>query len=994
MVARTNILRMLFSCWKKVLFLFFGLVVLLPARSQEIIIVENNITTNTTWISGNTYIIANNIEITPSRTLTIEPGVSVLFNIGTRLSVYGTLFAQGAVNDSIVFAPNYEFPGQIWQWIEIRFQSISKNNLIQYAILERAQNAVIMQAGSQIEVFNSTFKESQLGIKLEGELCEVKSSAFTNNVEGVYITGSNNIVGTNVFENNDYAISIERPGSLCRSNLVEDNIITGSFIGIQIGRSGFLNSFGSNKISRNIFYHNHPTALVIYQDSTLVTNNIFWENHHAITLLKAKQSQILNNSFNENHTGIRFGRIDNASASQNTFNYNTISRNVDSMIVFRSAPQKEIQNNNLFPASFGDQSVYNLANQNVTAVNNWWGIAEVDSVNQLIFDHHDDPAFGEVFFEPFLSEPDTVAPISPPVNAFKQSIDGKIIVSWDGNPEADVAGYRVYFGFFNNYSFSKSMDLGGATQVELPDVSFDDMIAVTAYDHQGIEPGMQLEGHESVFSFTRKAPYAGPDTLACKNNGAFRIQSATVYDHDELRWTSSGDGNFDDVSLLHPTYYPGIADLESGSVLLTITVVAENDVQSDSFLLEFLPDPVAYAGNDSIIYPDSSYYLSEATAAYYQFVLWLSSGDGKFDNPNLLNTYYTPGSDDLIAGSVQLFLIAESMCGATVDTLTLTIEQYLSVQGRVHAGNLPMANGVVIAYIDYQQQFKAVKLTSVDQAGEFSFPELFKGNYYLYAVPGGLYENDFLPGYYYTGLIWPDAYLLPLYGNVFDIDLRLPPRPESFPVGNGRISGYFLNADPDLIEWDIYGRDWFHNPSFEPDPLDFAAQNLSVLLFNPDMDIPLNFTLTDEDGFFEFDGLPYGNYRVSIEKAGFISIPSPVITLDQENPSKEGLEVAIEPKMITVKFRKSEIGTNDISVFPNPAKGKINIEYGLQQQGIYAIEIYNAFMQQVMEAKPYHHSSQGKVNIEIFIDNLPSGAYFGIIINMHGETQLFTFLKE
>jgi len=41
--------------------------------------------------------------------------------------------------------------------------------------------------------------------------------------------------------------------------------------------------------------------------------------------------------------------------------------------------------------------------------------------------------------------------------------------------------------------------------------------------------------------------------------------------YNSLEWTTSGDGAFDDNTVLNPIYTPGPTDIENGNTLLTLT---------------------------------------------------------------------------------------------------------------------------------------------------------------------------------------------------------------------------------------------------------------------------------------------------------------------------------------------------------------------------------------------------------------------------------------
>ncbi len=74
----------------------------------------------------------------------------------------------------------------------------------------------------------------------------------------------------------------------------------------------------------------------------------------------------------------------------------------------------------------------------------------------------------------------------------------------------------------------------------------------------------------SIHVFDLPLAYAGPGTTSCSNN-PFTPLGATASGYYSLRWSSSGDGTFNDTTALHPVYLFGPADRMLGSVTLTLT---------------------------------------------------------------------------------------------------------------------------------------------------------------------------------------------------------------------------------------------------------------------------------------------------------------------------------------------------------------------------------------------------------------------------------------
>jgi hypothetical protein len=68
--------------------------------------------------------------------------------------------------------------------------------------------------------------------------------------------------------------------------------------------------------------------------------------------------------------------------------------------------------------------------------------------------------------------------------------------------------------------------------------------------------------------------FAGEDAEIYSDE-TYEIAGATAQNYTSLEWTSSGDGTFDDTSILNPTYTPGTNDIAAETVNLTLTAVNE-----------------------------------------------------------------------------------------------------------------------------------------------------------------------------------------------------------------------------------------------------------------------------------------------------------------------------------------------------------------------------------------------------------------------------------
>jgi len=113
----------------------------------DTIYVSGTITANTSWTSGNLYVVQGDITVPSGISLTIQPGVIVKFQYRTRLVVQGSLVARGTAANPIVFTSINDDahggdtdndgtatpPGtNDWGWIEFADSSNDAASILEY----------------------------------------------------------------------------------------------------------------------------------------------------------------------------------------------------------------------------------------------------------------------------------------------------------------------------------------------------------------------------------------------------------------------------------------------------------------------------------------------------------------------------------------------------------------------------------------------------------------------------------------------------------------------------------------------------------------------------------------------------------------------------------------------------------------------------------------------------------------------------------------------
>jgi hypothetical protein len=173
---------------------------------------------------------------------------------------------------------------------------------------------------------------------------------------------------------------------------------------------------------------------------------------------------------------------------------------------------------------------------------------------------------------------------------------------------------------------------------------------------------------------------AGSNDTICEGN-TYTLAGTMGGSASSITWSSSGDGTFDDNTLLAATYTPGATDVSNGTVTLTIT---SNDPDGSgpcfavvsSMILKINPEALVNAGIDSVICEGSTYTLAGIIGGSASSASWTTSGTGTFNNSSSLTATYTPSAADISAGSVKLYLTTNDPagpCPAVTDSMMLTI---------------------------------------------------------------------------------------------------------------------------------------------------------------------------------------------------------------------------------------------------------------------------------------------------------------------------------
>jgi hypothetical protein len=89
--------------------------------------------------------------------------------------------------------------------------------------------------------------------------------------------------------------------------------------------------------------------------------------------------------------------------------------------------------------------------------------------------------------------------------------------------------------------------------------------------------------------------WAGPDDKVCSGN-SYQLNESYGTDFSQIEWSTNGSGSFNNNTIMHPVYNPSGDDLNSGEVVLSLTLWNEEGTTvADAMTLDFAEVPAGPA---------------------------------------------------------------------------------------------------------------------------------------------------------------------------------------------------------------------------------------------------------------------------------------------------------------------------------------------------------------------------------------------------------------
>jgi hypothetical protein len=186
--------------------------------------------------------------------------------------------------------------------------------------------------------------------------------------------------------------------------------------------------------------------------------------------------------------------------------------------------------------------------------------------------------------------------------------------------------------------------------------------------------------------------WAGPDDKVCTAS-PFHVEESFGTGYNQVEWATSGTGTFDDNTSMRPLYNPSNTDIESGEVILTLTIWDNLDnFISDEMILGFSDVPPAPgipqgpASVDLSVMQISEYSIEELEEAedYTWFLEPSTAGVIIMDENNATVSW----SMDF-EGTASISVAGANECGEGIVSQTLNVEVENALVG---ISEIPLSN--------------------------------------------------------------------------------------------------------------------------------------------------------------------------------------------------------------------------------------------------------------------------------------------------------------
>jgi hypothetical protein len=306
--------------------------------------------------------------------------------------------------------------------------------------------------------------------------------------------------------------------------------------------------------------------------------------------------------------------------------------------------------------------------------------------------------------------------------------------------------------------------------------------------------------------------------------------------------------------------------------------------------------------------------------------------------------------------------VTDSCTATSCQDIELSGQMGQQIMGTIYTNGTPADYALVGLFgMDNGGAFVYDFVMTDPQTGTYFFDNVPEGEYYLMAslTPQSPEFVNYFPTYYGDVLYWFDATVITLGtpANPYDINL--------IEIGN-------YSAGPGNIGGTITIGEGKGSP----------GNNISVVLMDENENA-LTYTVSNEEGLFDFSNLGYGTYKLKVEMPGKSSEIATIV-IDDENQQAD-LDFIVKSSSVVLS---AEEGFERFGfageVYPNPVSNEANLELTLTEALNATVTVYSQTGQIVYTKK--HSLKAGRQLLKLNLSGLSDGIYL-LKIN-EGSNQL------
>lgn len=374
-------------------------------------------------------------------------------------------------------------------------------------------------------------------------------------------------------------------------------------------------------------------------------------------------------------------------------------------------------------------------------------------------------------------------------------------------------------------------------------------------------------------------------------------------------------------------------------------------------------------GNSSICQNTTeNYSVSITNATGIVTYTWISTNTTQLGNDSV---YPYLGS---AAGAETISIQVTDINGCSSNNnFTVTVKASTNISGSALTDvSLSPVSGHVILYKyePFLTQFDSISSTPIDAVGNYSFASITAGSHIVKAVPSA---NTLQITYGSNAINWKTATIINHGCNVTSTQ-------------NIAVKGFVSDPGPGVLTGKIIEAEGFGQKNGRVMKPTIPGGPIGGIIVkggkNPGGQMLVQTTTSYADGTYTLTGLPLNEpLFILVDIAGLDTNQTYHRTLTLTNDTITNLDFTVDsifinpiPEAVSVKEYDNNI--KKISIYPNPAKDQLNIEYSLTESGILKIDLINIMGQKIRDILPPTYHQVGAKSLNYTFTDLPPGMYF------------------